>query len=83
MLLSVSNELGSIIFPEPKRPLKCTQQRKGLVGAAGQGGQPERRAKERENDNYLRVIGIRIVVPPGKRANKENGRNCISSFSPA
>jgi len=62
-------------------PLKCTQQRKGLVGAAGQGGWLGGRAKESENDNYLRVIGIRIVVPPGKRANKENSRNCISSFS--
>lgn len=37
--------------------------------------------EERENDNYLRVIGVRIVVPPGKHANKENGTNCTSSFS--
>lgn len=45
-------------------------------------GAARRRVKQ-ENDNYLRVIGVRIVVPPGKRANKENSRNCISSFSPA
>lgn len=48
-----------------------------MRGAAG------RRVKQEENDNYLRVIGVGIVVPPGKRANKENSRNCISSFSPA
>lgn len=45
-------------------------------------GEAGRREKQ-ENDNYLRVIGVRIVVPPGKRANKENSRNCISSFSSA
>lgn len=28
-----------------------------------------RRVKQ-ENDNYLRVIGVRIVVPPGKRAKR-------------
>lgn len=71
------------LFSQAKEALKTHLTEKRTCWSGEQQSKGGRRKGGEENDNYLRVIGIRIVVPPGRRANKENGRNCISSFSPA